>query len=201
MISVRKSLKEGRIVAIKGLGGYHLACDAKNPEAVSELRRRKIRDGKPFALMAKDLDTIQDYCYIGHKEKSLLESWKRPIVLLTRKESIDIPLDVISSDNQLLGVMLPYTPLHHMLFEDGLDILVMTSEPDFAGEKLYRPALDKAISLAGRLPENIELYADGGLTPEALKELKISGAAGAVLGRLVFTAENPYQKLVDLSFI
>lgn len=78
-------------------------------------------------------------------------------------------------------------------------LLVMTCEPDLAGEMLYRPALDKALSLARRLPDRIELYADGGLTPEAVKELETNGAAGAVLGRLVFSVTDPLQVLNDLS--
>lgn len=78
-------------------------------------------------------------------------------------------------------------------------ILVMTSEPDFAKEKLYDPALDKAIKLAANIPKNLELYADGGLTPEALKELNKAGAAGAVLGRLVFSTDDPLKKLIELS--
>lgn len=77
-------------------------------------------------------------------------------------------------------------------------LIVMTSEPDFAGEALYRPALDKALSLARRLPESLALYADGGLTPEAVRELSAAGAAGAILGRLVFSAKSPLQVLNDL---
>jgi len=78
-------------------------------------------------------------------------------------------------------------------------ILVMTSEPDCAKEELYRPAVDKAIRLAAKIPKNLELYVDGGLTPEALDELNKAGAAGAVLGRLVFSADDPLKKLNELS--
>ncbi|MCX7708297.1 MAG: carbamoyltransferase HypF [Clostridia bacterium] len=136
MEAVWQLLRDGKIVAIKGLGGYHLACDAENDSAVKELRKRKIRDGKPFALMARDIETVSKYCRLNDLEKRLLLSWKRPVVLLQRNEESSLPLDSISSDNQMLGMMLPYTPLHHLLFEQSLDILVMTSG-NKSGEPIY----------------------------------------------------------------
>ncbi|MDO9575791.1 MAG: carbamoyltransferase HypF, partial [bacterium] len=120
-----KLLKESKIVAIKGLGGFHLACDALNEEAVRNLRKRKPRDNKPFALMAKDLKVVKRYCRVSSMEEKVLCSSRRPVVLL-RKE-IDIP--EIAPGNKCLGFMLPYTPLHHLLFNlsDALSVLVMTS--------------------------------------------------------------------------
>jgi len=119
-------LKAGRIMAIKGLGGYHLACDARNGAAVSELRRRKYRWDKPFALMAPDLETARRFCQISGAEAALLTSQRRPIVLLNKGPgSLELAGD-IAPGNGRLGMMLPYTPLHDLLLE-GFDALVMTS--------------------------------------------------------------------------
>jgi hydrogenase maturation protein HypF len=107
-------LKQGYIVAIKGLGGFHLACDAMNEEAVNMLRLRKRKSNKPFALMAPNVETIKKFCDVSQKEEDLLISNRRPIVLLEKKET---PLpDAISPNNPCLGFMLPYTPLHYLLF-------------------------------------------------------------------------------------
>lgn len=117
-------LRSGRIIAIKGLGGYHLACDAENEEAVWELRRRKRRGEKPFALMVKDIDTARTLIEVSAEEEELLTSSARPIVLARARRL----LPGVAPDNSDLGVMLPYTPLHHLLFHFGApDVLVMTS--------------------------------------------------------------------------
>lgn len=131
-------LKNGKILAIKGLGGYHLACDPLVKDSVKELRKRKIRDGKPFALMVKDLEIVSRYCIISDKERQILKSTKSPILLLQRREEAEseLPFDDIASDNKYLGVMLPYTPLHHLLFQDGIDFLIMTSG-NKSGEPIY----------------------------------------------------------------
>jgi hydrogenase maturation protein HypF len=113
------SLSKGKIVAIKGLGGFHLACDATNVAAVSELRARKLRVDKPFALMMPNLETVERHCYISVAERELLQSTARPIVLLRRRpESIIVPEVARGQDN--IGVMLPYTPLHYLLFVNPL---------------------------------------------------------------------------------
>jgi hydrogenase maturation protein HypF len=117
-------LRDGKIVAVKGLGGYHLACDARNPESNQALRERKFRKEKPFALMAKDLATARDLIHLSPDAEALLTSIARPIVLASSKQE----LAGIAPDNNELGVMLPYTPLHHLLFAAGApDVLVMTS--------------------------------------------------------------------------
>lgn len=134
IIVTQKLLAEGKIVAIKGLGGFHLACDATNPTAVSELRRRKLRVDKPFALMMPNLAEVERYCSVSDAERRLLESHQRPIVLLDRKPNSLIVKEVGPGQHNL-GVMLPYTPLHYLLFSDyGIDpppfvlhALVMTS--------------------------------------------------------------------------
>lgn len=117
-------LRDGHIVAIKGLGGYHLACDAENEQAVSMLRKRKRRGKKPFALMAKDLKIAKTLIHLSPEEEALIMSTARPIVLAKGRRF----LPGVSPDNSDLGVMLPYTPLHHLLFHFGApDVLVMTS--------------------------------------------------------------------------
>ncbi|WP_035352786.1 carbamoyltransferase HypF [Edaphobacter aggregans] len=117
-------LREGKIVAIKGLGGYHLACDARNAEANTALRERKFRKEKPFALMAEDLETVRGLVQLTHDVEILLTSSARPIVLASKK----LELAGVAPENNELGVMLPYTPLHHLLFAAGApDVLVMTS--------------------------------------------------------------------------
>ena len=118
-------LKTGRILAVKGLGGFHLAVDARQPDAVHELRRRKNRGQKPFALMVADLEAARKICDVSNHEAELLQSFARPIVLLRKKSA---ELDALAPDGDQLGVFLPYTPLHHLLLADeGLSSLVMTS--------------------------------------------------------------------------
>jgi hydrogenase maturation protein HypF len=117
-------LSSGKIVAVKGLGGYHLACDAKNVQAVSAMRARKFRKEKPFALMVRNIEVAGSVVYLNSESASLLNSAARPIVLAPSQ--LELPEVAPNSDE--LGVMLPYTPLHHLLFAEGApDILVMTS--------------------------------------------------------------------------
>jgi hydrogenase maturation protein HypF len=117
-------LCSGKIVAVKGLGGYHLACDAKNGTAVIALRERKFRKEKPFALMARNLEVARALVELTTEGETLMSSVARPIVLAPAK----VELPGVSPENDELGVMLPYTPLHHLLFDAGApEILVMTS--------------------------------------------------------------------------
>jgi hydrogenase maturation protein HypF len=113
--SVQNLLLDGKILAIKGLGGFHLACDATNSDAVLELRRRKLRVDKPFALMMPDLAVIEKHCFLSPAERELLESHQRPIVVLHRKPDSPIAKEV-APDQETIAVMLPYTPLHYLLF-------------------------------------------------------------------------------------
>jgi len=120
-------LKEGKIAAIKGLGGFHLACDAENNEAVQKLRRRKIRNAKPFAMMAADIEKIKQFADVDKIAAEILQSIESPIVLLPKKKSNTIATSVAAGVNTF-GFMLPYTPLHHLIFgEKKLNVLVMTS--------------------------------------------------------------------------
>ena len=144
----QRLLVEGKIVAIKGLGGFHLACDATNAKAVTELRNRKLRVDKPFALMMPDIETIERHCFVSDEEKALLTSSARPIVLLKKKPESTI-VEEVSPKQGWLGVMLPYTPLHYLLFTEHfplLTALVMTSgnlseEPIATGNEEARERL------------------------------------------------------------
>lgn len=143
-------LKQGKILAVKGLGGYHLACDATNPEAVARLRQRKIREDRPFAIMVPNLEVARELVEISQEEELLLTGKERPIVLLTKKqerhwakrvvneaankatnemdnEAVIAVAAEVAPGNGFLGVMLPYTPLHYLLLEAGPAVLVMTS--------------------------------------------------------------------------
>jgi hydrogenase maturation protein HypF len=126
------SLAAGAIVAVKGLGGFHLAVLATDEAAVSRLRSRKIREEKPFAVMFPRLSTIQSYCLVDEGEMQLLRSPQRPIVVLTRRPQDDAAATAVAPSvaprNRMLGAFLPYTPLHHLLFDhDRFDALVLTS--------------------------------------------------------------------------
>ena len=116
-------LRDGAVVAVKGLGGYHLACDARDERAVARLRGRKHRDEKPFALLTSDPD---DLCHVSPAERTLLESRERPIVLLRRRHDAAVA-DAVAPRSAWLGVMLPYSPLHHLLAADFAGPLVLTS--------------------------------------------------------------------------
>lgn len=118
-------LRKGHILAIKGVGGYHLACDAANAAAVATLRRRKGRPHKPFALMMASLDVVRRHCHVDASEAALLTSPEAPIVLLRRRADSPLPT-VLAPGNGRLGVMLPHAPLHHLLM-DHFEALVMTS--------------------------------------------------------------------------
>ena len=121
IVSAQRLLAHGKILAIKGLGGFHLACDATNPKAVAVLRQRKLRVDKPFALMMPDLEVIAQHCQASEEEKELLNSRQRPIVILRRRIPTGNDSPTIAAETaprqDNLGVMLPYTPLHYLLFK------------------------------------------------------------------------------------
>ncbi len=126
VVAVKLLLRAGSIVAIKGVGGFHLVCAAMSDAAVGLLRSRKQRVGKPLAVMVEDLAAARAIAQVDEQERRLLEGRERPIVLL-RKRSVDVGLSAeVSPGNDFLGVMLPYAPLHHLLCE-GMPPLVMTS--------------------------------------------------------------------------
>jgi len=119
-------LKQGRIAAIKGLGGFHLAVDAENEQAVVRLRRRKHREEKPLALMAYDTDHVRRFARLDDEEMAVLSSPQRPILLLAKQTGHPLAPSV-APDNRYFGVMLPYAPLHYLILEKGFTALVMTS--------------------------------------------------------------------------
>ncbi len=145
-------LKNGKIVAIKGLGGFHLACNAKDKKAIKTLRERKTRPYKPFALMAKDTSVISKFVYVSKQEQELLQSPRAPIVLLEKKKTGELP-DNIAPNNKFLGFMLSYTPLHILLFQkpEIIEVLVMTS-----GNKIDEPLAidnDEAFEKLGNIAD------------------------------------------------
>ncbi len=155
-----QQLAQGAILAIKGLGGYHLACDALNMEVVQQLRARKHREAKPFALMVPDIATARLLCEVNDAEAVLLQSRRRPIVLLEQRAHCPVAPGVAPSCNSL-GLMLPYTPLHHVLLRDFASAieagrpaaLVMTSG-NLSDEPIaYRDedALQRLATIAGAM--------------------------------------------------
>jgi hydrogenase maturation protein HypF len=127
LISAVDALRAGKIIAMKGLGGYHLVCDATNDRAVATLRQRKHRDEKPFAIMVADLTAVDSLCHVSSEERELLASPAHPIVLLRRRPRAAV-CDTVAPSSSLLGVLIPYTPLHELLLRAMAPTpLVMTS--------------------------------------------------------------------------
>lgn len=217
-------LANGGIVAIKGLGGFHLACDASNEQAVAELRRRKRRSNKPLAVMARDLVDVERLCHVNDAERGLLAGSIRPIVLLRRRavyESGGSPNALalapsVAHDLPELGVMLPYTPLQHLLLAAaevcGMHALIMTSgnlseEPietddDLAWEHLVAAGIADALlgndrAILSRYDDSVVRVVDGavmpvrrarGYAPQPLPLPALDGAPSCVL------ACGPQQK-------
>jgi hydrogenase maturation protein HypF len=127
-----EKLKGGKVAAVKGLGGYHLACDATNAEAVDRLRERKNRPDKPLAVMVPDMDCVRRLAEVMPEDEAWLTGIARPIVLMAKHPEHPLP-ETVAPDTNFIGLMLPYTPLHHVLFEHlsegggGLSALIMTS--------------------------------------------------------------------------
>jgi hydrogenase maturation protein HypF len=141
-------LKDRRIAALKGLGGYHLACMACDRHAVAELRRRKHRDEKPLAIMVRDLAGARAICDVSPAEADLLISQRRPIVLLRRRPEASIAPEV-APGNPCLGVMLPYTPLHHLLLHDFDGAPLVMTSGNFSDEPIAYEDDDAVRRLTG----------------------------------------------------
>ena len=120
-----KLIDSGKVVAIKGIGGFFIACDALNEAAVKHLREVKLREGKPFAVMFKNEEVLQEYCYTGKEELKLIKSWQKPIVLLKIRKKLAFS---VAKELKTIGAMLPYMPFHYLIFEKiKADTLVFTS--------------------------------------------------------------------------
>ncbi len=132
ILEAQRLMADGGIIAVKGIGGFHLACDARSDSAIAALRGRKGRIEKPFAVMCRDVETAERLVGMSGAERRLLTSHERPIVLLRKLYPPGVP-ELIAPGNELLGIMLPYSPLHHLLLNSvdeelkRLDVLVMTS--------------------------------------------------------------------------
>jgi len=142
--SVSRYIENGGIVLVKGLGGMHLVCDALDEEAVQKLRNLKNRDGKPFAVMFRDIEGLRSYVEIDNEEKQSLLSWKRPIVLLRKKKTLSSPLlaETISSGLNILGVMLPYLPFHYLLFRHLKSPAIVMTSGNFSSEPILMNNID-----------------------------------------------------------
>jgi hydrogenase maturation protein HypF len=140
-------LNGGSIVAIKGLGGYHLACDARNQQTVAALRERKFRKEKPFALMVRDLDAAREIVSLSAAAETLIQSVARPIVLAPARDPDD--LTGVAPDNDELGVMLPSTPLHHLLFHAGAPRVLVLTSANRSSEPIAYEDADALTRLAG----------------------------------------------------
>ncbi len=135
LVEAERLLLAGKIGAIKGLGGFHLACDASQTPALKTLRARKHRPAKPFAVMALDLQAVERFALFSEEEQNELLSWHRPIVLL--RQRTDSPLSpLISGDNPDIGVMLPYTPLHQLLLRTKRFIALVMTSGNFSDEPI-----------------------------------------------------------------
>lgn len=139
ILAARELLREGKILAIKGLGGFHLACDATNPQAVGELRRRKLRVDKPFALMAASIEMAEKHVDMSPLERDLLAARQSPVVLMLKRRESEV-VEQVAPGQKTLGLMLPYTPLHYLLFVN----------PDQAGLTFDMPPL---VMTSGNLSE------------------------------------------------
>ncbi len=135
------ALKQGRILAIRGLGGFHLAVDAEAAEAVERLRKLKRKNNKPFALMAPDIEQIRRFCAVSDEEERLLKAKERPVVLLERKTGVVFP-EHVAPATPCLGFMLPYTPVHHLLFFQPI-----------AGDIPGRPNFSALVMTSGNISE------------------------------------------------
>jgi hydrogenase maturation protein HypF len=152
-------IRKGGILAVKGTGGFHLMCDARNEDAVSRLRKSKKREGKPFAVMFRDIESVKEYLPVSEEEEKSLVSWRRPIVVL---HAVNQPAYSISEGLNTMGVFLPYMPWHYLFFEkSGIPAVVLTSG-NLAGEPIVvdnQKALEFMPGVAdGVLTYNREIY-------------------------------------------
>ncbi|MGF1542504.1 MAG: carbamoyltransferase HypF [Pleurocapsa sp.] len=204
---VASLIQKGKIIAIKGLGGFHLACDATNEEVVSKLRTLKKRPDKPLALMARDIEIIDRYCYINSAEKEQLESPAAPIVLLKQKNSSSLAPSIAPRQNYF-GFMLPYTPLHHLIFK-RLNIPIVLTSGNLADEPQCIDNQDAKKKLTGiadyflfhnreivnRVDDSVVRVVSSGKISTSPQTWGARGAKLAVNERTSFTSTNLIQIL------
>ena len=158
LAEAKRMLAAGKIVAIKGIGGFHLACDATCDSTLAELRQRKGRVDKPFALMARDMELVCRFAHVNHEEARLLESRQRPIVLLRAKDPA-LPSPLVAPGNLHLGFFLPYSPLHHLLLEDRPLVMTSGNRSDEPIARDNQEALERLATLAdGFLLHNRDIH-------------------------------------------
>jgi hydrogenase maturation protein HypF len=152
-------IEKGAVIALKGIGGFHLMCDALNQEAVGRLRKAKIREGKPFAVMFRDINTLKKYAEVTAVEEQALESWRRPVVILTIKKPL---ASGISLDMNTLGAFLPYMPVHYLLFEKLHTPAVVLTSGNLSDEPILIDNLEAFETLSEKvdalITHNREIY-------------------------------------------
>ncbi len=147
-------IDDGKIIAIKGIGGFHLMCDAFNETTVKKLRGIKLREGKPFAVMFRDVTAVKKYAHVSEEEISLLNSWQKPIVLLTKKVE---PAEGICMGLNTIGAFLPYMPFHYLLFEKLKTQAVVLTSGNLADEPIVIDDM-KALNIFGRITDAVITY-------------------------------------------
>lgn len=172
---VSRLIALGKIIAIKGLGGYHLACDALNENAARRLRDRKLRDGKPFAVMFRDMEALRQFQEADQYEEKAVSSWRRPIVILKNKQGGPSLAPDISVGFKTTGCMLPYMPIHYLLFKKLETPVIVLTSGNISDEPVIiddREAQDKLGAVAdailsynreihNRADDSVEMYFDG----------------------------------------
>lgn len=191
------NIQNGGVVAVKGLGGYNLICDAQNNNAVNRLRQIKGRDAKPFAVMFKDIDIVTGFCCINGHEKKSVESWRRPIVVLKQKRKL---CDSVNSGLDSIGAMLPYLPFHYLLFRKlSIPAIIYTSannsgDPIISDDTLAKKALSKKADLFVSHNRKIQNPIDDSV-------VKIVGDKTQVVRRARGYVPNPVNLVKDVDGI
>jgi len=195
LITAAAIIDEGLVLAMKGLGGFHLACNALNDNAVKRLRKLKNRESKPFAVMAKNIDTVKKFTLINIEEEKTITSWRRPIVLLKQNSSFNIPF-LVSNGLDTIGVMLPYMPFHYLLFEKlKTDVIILTSgnisdEPIVIDNTI---AKEKLVSVSDALLEyNRDIF---NRTDDSI--VFVAGGKERIIRRSRGYVPNPVQLSID----
>lgn len=189
-------IMSGKIVAIKGIGGFHLACDATSESTVSLLRQRKFREGKPFAVMFKSLNDTRNYMEVGQEEQDALLSWRKPIVVLKNKCGHFQLAKSVSNGFSTTGVMLPYMPIHYLLFERLKTPVIVLTSGNLSDEPVIienNDAIERLASIADAfLVYNREIY---NRTDDSV--MMFSGNHNRIIRRSRGFAPSPVNLLLD----